>query len=293
MISALIRRTDPIFMPRKTGHVLAKLWRADDLGGAELLRARFNDYAYDMHTHDKACFALITRGAIRIRMRGGEFVARAGDLYAIDAEEPHAGWPIDDEGWSLRTLYVDAGRLRAIAGEEAASPPALAGPMIRDRALISLYGGVHACSEAAGPALKRDERYAQFIARLLARHTRTPRRAAAAGREDRAVCRARDFLDHHLGEKVRLAEIAAAAGLPPFRLFRAFERATGMTPHGYQRQARIRFAAGLIRNGHPLGGVAVASGFADQAHLTRSFRRSLGVTPGTYGDAYRGRVSKR
>ncbi len=166
--------------------------------------------------------------------------------YAIDAEEPHAGWPIDDEGWSLRTLYVDAGRLRAIAGEEAASPPALAGPIIRDRALISLYGGVHACSEAAGPALKRDERYAQFIARLLARHTRTPRRAAAAGREDRAVCRARDFLDHHLGEKVRLAEIAAAAGLPPFRLFRAFERATGMTPHGYQRQARIRFAAGLI-----------------------------------------------
>ncbi len=273
-------------MPRTSGHVLAKLWRADDLGGAELLRARFSDYAYDVHTHDKACFALITRGAIRIRMRGGEFVARAGDLYAIDAEEPHAGWPVDDRGWSLRTLYVDAGRLQAISGEEAISPPALAGPIIRDRALISLYRGVHACSEAAGPALKRDESYAQFTSRLLARHTRAPRAVAAAGREDTAVRRARDFLDHHLGDKVRLADIAVAAGLPPFRLFRAFERATGMTPHGYQRQARIRFAAGLIRSGHPLGGVAAASGFADQAHLTRSFRRSLGVTPGVYRAAH-------
>lgn len=273
-------------MPSKTGQVLAKLWRADDLGAAELLRARFSDYAYDVHTHDKACFALITRGAIRIRMRGGEFIARAGDLYAIDAEEPHAGWPVDGKGWSLRTLYVDAGRLSAIVGEEAASVPALAGPIIRDRRLVSLYRGVHACSEAAGPALKRDERYAQFIARLLARHTRSPRPVVAAGREAVAIRRARDFLDHHLGDKVRLAEIAEAAELPPFRLFRAFERATGMTPHGYQRQARIRLAAGLIRDGHPLGGVAAEAGFADQAHLTRSFRRSLGVTPGLYARAH-------
>jgi AraC-like DNA-binding protein len=273
-------------MPSRTSQVLAKLWRADDLGAAELLRARFSDYAYDVHTHDKACFALITRGAIRIRMRGGEFIARAGDLYAIDAEEPHAGWPVDGKGWSLRTMYVDAGRLPAIVGEEGTAVPALAGPIIRDRTLVSLYRGVHACSEAAGPALKRDECYAQFIARLLARHTRASHPVVAAGREAVAIRRARDFLDHHLGDKVRLAEIAAAAELPPFRLFRAFERATGMTPHGYQRQARIRFAAGLIRGGHPLGGVAAAAGFADQAHLTRSFRRSLGVTPGLYARAF-------
>ena len=81
-----------------------KIWRDDELAAAELLRGRFVDYSYDVHTHDKACFALITRGAIRIRMRATEFVARAGDLYAIDAEEPHAGWPIDKWGWSLRTL---------------------------------------------------------------------------------------------------------------------------------------------------------------------------------------------
>src|ERR1700709_852225 len=85
-------------------------WHAADLG-ADLLRARFDNFSYDLHTHATACFALITKGAIRIRMGGGETIARPGDLYAINPDEPHAGWPVDDGGWSQRTLYVDLGQL--------------------------------------------------------------------------------------------------------------------------------------------------------------------------------------
>lgn len=277
-------------MTRRLGDISTKIWHADDLGAAELLRGRFRDYSYDVHTHETACLAFITRGALRIRTRGSEFVARAGDLYAIDADEPHAGWPIDGEGWSLRTLYVDIRRLQASvgAGEDGTTgSPMLAGPIIRDARLTALFRGVHACSEAAGPSLKRAERYLDFAARLIERHTRGAAAPHPAGREARAIGQARDFLDQHLDRQVRLADIAEAAGLPPFRLFRAFGRATGMSPHGYQRQARVRFAAGMIRRGHALSDAASAAGFADQAHMTRSFRRMIGVTPGAYRDAYR------
>ena len=64
-------------------------------------------------------------------------------------------------------------------------------------------------------------------------------------------------------------------------------RATGMSPHAYQRQARVRRACALIRLGQPLADVAAAAGFADQAHLTRVFRRVVGVTPGVYAEAFR------
>jgi AraC-like DNA-binding protein len=59
-----------------------------------------------------------------------------------------------------------------------------------------------------------------------------------------------------------------------------------MTPHAYQRQARVRRAIDLIRSGHALADVATAAGFADQAHLTRSFQRRMGLTPGAYQTAY-------
>ncbi len=279
-------------MTRRFDKISTKIWCADDLGSAELLRGRFVDYSYDVHTHDKACFALLVRGAIRIKMRGTEFVARAGDLYAIDADEPHAGWPVDDAGWSLRTLYVELKQLRALlSGENGPinKIPSLAGPIIQDPELATLFREVHFCSEVSGPALRREETYLNFIARLFERHTRSGDSQVSGAREDRAIRLARDFLDHNLEEHVHLGDIATAAGLPPFRLFRAFERAIGMSPHTYQRQARIRFATGLIKLGHPLRDVAAASGFADQAHLTRSFRRTLGVTPGVYRSAFRTR----
>ena len=276
-------------MTRRLGSVSTKIWRADDLAGAELLRGRFADYSYDVHTHEKACLALITKGAIRIRTRGTEAVARAGDLYAIDAEEPHSGWPIDPHGWSLRTTYVEISRLRALLGDgdKSSGPaPALTGPIIRDPQLTALFHVVHSGSEETAPALNREERYVEFVERLFERYTRGGPQVPPPGLEPRAIRLAQEFLDHHLDQSVRLNDVAEAAGLPAFRLFRAFEKATGMTPHGYQRQARVRLASHLIRSGHGLSEAALMAGFADQAHMTRSFRRTMGVTPGAYRNAY-------
>ena len=262
-----------------------QIWRAPDLG-AVLLRGRFADFSYDIHAHDTACFALLTRGAIRIRMRGTEFVARRGDLYAIDADEPHAGWPVDADGWTQRTLYVDVAHLRALTGEERAG--GLLGPIIRDPTLSAALHDVHRSSEVRGPSLYRDERYLSFAARLADRHMKYGGTARERERsEPRAVLAARRFLDERLGEQHHLNEIAAAADLPPYRLYRAFSLEVGMTPHEYQRQARVRRAMALIRRGSALSDIAAKTGFSDQAHLTRTFRRMLGVTPGAYKSATR------
>ncbi|QSN64854.1 AraC family transcriptional regulator [Caballeronia sp. M1242] len=261
-----------------------RIWHAPDLG-ADLLRGRFADFAYDVHAHDTACFALLTGGAIRIRMRGTEFVARRGDLYAIDADEPHAGWPVDGDGWTQRTLYVDVAHLLELTGEKRAG--GLIGPIIRDPALSMALQDVHRSSEVRGSSLYRDERYLSFAARLAQRHMKQTT-ALRETNEPRAIVTARRFVEDRLADPLRLHEIAAAADLPPYRLFRAFSRETGMTPHEYQRQARVRRAMALIRRGNALSDIAAETGFADQAHLTRTFRRMLGVTPGAYKAATRG-----
>ncbi len=261
------------------------LWRAPDLG-AELLSGHFSDFSYDVHTHDTACFSLLTRGAIRIKMRGQEFTARRGDLYAIEADEPHAGWPVDKEGWNLRTLYVDSAYLQSLVSDAGTSRSLdLKGPIIRDPELASMLYGVHRCSQVQGSRIYREERYIEFATRLFERHADGPKGGVGAGLEDRAIRIAKEFIDQSLDEQVSLTEIANAAGLPPYKLYRAFEKSTGMTPHAYQRQARVRLAMNLIRTNRPLGDVAFSTGFADQAHLTRWFRRIMGITPGIYQKA--------
>jgi AraC-like DNA-binding protein len=63
---------------------------------------------------------------------------------------------------------------------------------------------------------------------------------------------------------------------------RAFQAAYGLAPSEYQRQLRLRAARRLLARGRAPAEVATEVGFADQAHLTRWFVRSFGITPGTY-----------
>ncbi|CAA9481240.1 MAG: Transcriptional regulator, AraC family [uncultured Rubrobacteraceae bacterium] len=57
-----------------------------------------------------------------------------------------------------------------------------------------------------------------------------------------------------------------------------------MPPHAYQTQARLDRARSLLLRGWPPARVARETGFADQSHLTRRFKRLVGVTPGRYAE---------
>ena len=59
----------------------------------------------------------------------------------------------------------------------------------------------------------------------------------------------------------------------------------GMTPHAYLVQRRLALARSLLAGGQSIAEAATAAGFADQAHLTRVFRRCLGYTPAAYARA--------
>ena len=79
-----------------------------------------------------------------------------------------------------------------------------------------------------------------------------------------------------------LAELASVSGLSRFELVRRFKHQTGLPPHAFQTDLRINAARELLTQGRPPVEVALACGFADQAHLTRTFRRMVGITPARY-----------
>jgi len=81
---------------------------------------------------------------------------------------------------------------------------------------------------------------------------------------------------------VTLEALARHAGISAFHLCRVFRQTVGMTPHAYQTQVRVRHARSLLRAGLPITTVAAQTGFYDQAHLTRHFKRIVGLTPGRY-----------
>ncbi|TVQ59439.1 MAG: AraC family transcriptional regulator, partial [Rhodobacteraceae bacterium] len=107
------------------------------------------------------------------------------------------------------------------------------------------------------------------------------------GAEPRRVARVAAMMRAEPERAFALEDLATAAGLSRFHFLRVFSKATGQTPHAFLVNQRVNRAQVLLRAGERPAEVAVACGFADQPHLTRIFRRIVGVTPGQYARATR------
>ena len=102
-----------------------------------------------------------------------------------------------------------------------------------------------------------------------------------------AIRRAIVSIDDLLAGTISLTSLAAVAGLHPTHFARSFRKNTGLTVGEYVRHRRIGRAQQLMSSNPSMGlsRIAAESGFADHAHLTRTFRQIAGTTPGVYREA--------
>ena len=118
---------------------------------------------------------------------------------------------------------------------------------------------------------------------LILRHGDWGRREPAAA----AGCRRRvrlyeQIIEDDLAAALDLERLARAAGVTRFQVIRDFKTVAGVTSAAFIRERRLRRARRLIEQGTGLADAAAAAGFADQSHLSRSFRAVHGITPGMF-----------
>jgi AraC-like DNA-binding protein len=95
--------------------------------------------------------------------------------------------------------------------------------------------------------------------------------------------RALDFIEAHLEGDPSVADVARECHLSASHFNRAFRQAVGVPPHRWLTQRRIERAKDLLRGGDlDLAEIALACGFVDQSHLTRTFTRYEGQGPGKW-----------
>ncbi|NMG08009.1 AraC family transcriptional regulator [Brasilonema sp. UFV-L1] len=89
-----------------------------------------------------------------------------------------------------------------------------------------------------------------------------------------------DYINAHLDQDIKLADIAELLGVSHYYFCHLFKQSVGMTPHKYLIQQRIERAKVLLKNQEfSIAEVALECGFTDQSHLTKHFKRLVGLTP--------------
>lgn len=185
----------------------------------------------------------------------------------------------------LQLLFVTPERVEAVLGRPwdrtglARWPdPRLELPFVGD-VLSAMRQDVDA-GHPAGP-LTGDALLVALLSYLDSRGVTRP--SPPPGAMGRRMERVREFIEANLARPLRLSELAGQAGLGVRRFGAVFAAETGWSPHRYVLNRRIEQAKVLMRDPElTLGQIALAVGFADQAHFSRVFGRYAGEAPRAY-----------
>ena len=253
-----------------------KAWRPAVGGIAEAFHAHFTDHAYPMHVHDTWTLLLVDEGVVRYDLDRHEHGALDGMVTLLPPQVPHDGKSATAHGFRKRVLYLDATLL-----DETLIGRAVDGPEIADPVLRQQIHRLHDVLQVRGDELEAESRI-ELIAERLRQHLRRRSTVAAPRRDRRLANHMRDLLDERIASGVSLREAADMLHAHPVHLVRTFSREFGMPPHQYLVTRRIDRARRLLLAGRPPHAVAAATGFHDQSHLTRHFKRVVGTTPARY-----------
>ena len=263
-------------------------YRPGGLDGVEALHARFVHHAYRPHSHRTWTVAVVERGAARFTVDAADERAGSGELFVLEPEAVHTGMAAVPEGWQYKVLYIEPELLAAWDECDRPAPRAARWTVFRDADLRAALLGAHRVLAQEPPGLAVDQAVLRAVEGLRPHLRPGPPRLADGRGEHAAVRRAVAHLNARWNERVPLAELATAARLSRFELVRRFGAQIGLTPHAFQTNLRIARAREQLAAGSAPAAVAAACGFADQPHLTRTFRAAVGVTPARYARAVRG-----
>lgn len=251
-------------------------WRPRVPGVVEVFHAHFTEYAYPMHVHEAWTLLIVDDGAVRYDLDRHEHGTPHDTVSLLPPHVPHNGSPATPHGFRKRVLYLDGTHL----GDDLIGP-AVDGPDLRDPLLRQRVGQLHTALAQPGDELEAGSRLT-FVGERLRAHLR-PGVSAPGPRRDPALARRlRELLDERVTEGLTLEEAATLVQAHPAHLVRAFSGAYGIAPHQYLTSRRVDRARRLLLEGRTPGETAALTGFYDQAHLTRHFRKLVGVTPGRY-----------
>ncbi len=233
------------------------------------------------HTHDHPTFAVMLGGSFDLSFRRRTFDCTPTSIAVEPAGESHAN-------------YVGSGGAEVLVLMPGLEEAELWRPFrpLFDGIAFMRHGGISAmASRLALEVQTPDSWSALAMEAFLLEMLVTASRAAPGG--DRQgppawLGRIQEMLHEEPGAALRLGTLADSAGVHPGYLARAFRRHFHTSIGEYARRVRLERAAHRLADGtEAIATIAIGSGFADQSHLTRCFKRHFNTTPRSFREAHR------
>ena len=263
-------------------------WVYTHLDNLRFMKARFIQRSFQPHFHDYFVISIIEVGVQSFSYGHKRIVTVPGNIIVINPYELHTGEPVTEEGFYYRSLYPTKSFVSRVTQDITTingNFPLFSGGIIPDRRLFRRFRQLHSLSERGEDALELEEKFCSFLISLIKQHPNNRLVIKDYSHAPQSIQMAIDYLEAHFAEKITLSDLSAVTNVSMYHLARLFKRQVGVPPHRYLECVRIRHAEQALSAGTPLVEAAIACGFSSQTHLTRTFNKVIGTTPGEYKTA--------
>ena len=266
-----------------------KVWRPDGMEGIEVeIFEQTRNYLDPKTVLDEYHFNVNFAGQARVTYAGARhrfhytkplvMMQQPGKVYAADASgEALSGWNLG---------LSESGMRKVMEALELRGPlpyfPGLLVPETLNDSLAEQLAETIRTFDLPATRLERESKLLGVVRTFLNHCAATPLAERQPGREHRAVQQIKAALREYVTGEVGLESLAELTGLSQGYLLRTFKREVGVTPHVYQTTLRIEQAKGLLASGVAISQVAFETGFVDQSHLHRVFKKYVQTTPGRF-----------
>lgn len=261
----------------------AKVWKAWDVQGVELLQATFITHSFPKHFHESYGIGLSDQGSGIIHCQGAMHIAPPSQLIFFHPGQVHSGYANEQAAWMYRMMYLDIAVvvevLEGYTSTVSFPETTFCNPMI-----ASAFTATHSRFSQSASTLEREALLQNFV-KLLYQQAKRQSWTEQVVYDSKAVRLVREYLEANYQENVSIRTLADLTCLSPNYLVTAFRREVGIPPHQYQTQVRVQRAKADLQAQKSLAQVAIDTGFCDQSHFNRCFKRLVGVTPRNYQDS--------
>lgn len=256
-----------------------------ELGGLELLKAQYHQKQFSKHVHEGYCIGVIEEGAQSFYRTGQLHIAPKGDIILVNADEIHTGSSAVESGWKYRAIYPTPEMLLDAAQDFFTvknSVPWFPNAVVHDIGLAQQLTLLFDLFEQKENTLLKESMYLSTLSRLIGRYGRAKLTQAELPEAQRKIELIKDLLSSFPEYDYSLTDLSNHIGLSPWHFLREFKKYTGLPPHSWLIQVRLRKAQQLLKKGVNIAETAQRCGFSDQSHFNRHFKRTIGVTPAQY-----------
>ncbi|MCY8225525.1 AraC family transcriptional regulator [Bacillus haynesii] len=235
------------------------------------------------HFHEYFVIGFIEKGRRSLLCKGEEYIINQGDLVLFNPYDTHSCEQIDGKALDYRCINVMPDVMRRFVKEITGtdSLPYFTENVLFRHELNASLKELHIQILQKEKALKKEELFLNLLEELIRTYSDVAflENAPEPSDEVKAVC---GYLESHYQKNITLEHLSKLTGWNKYHLLRSFTKQKGISPYSYLETVRINHAKKLLEEGVKPIDAAFQTGFSDQSHMTKFFKRQVGLTPKQY-----------